>query len=69
MDAGDVPALTSQLVAEYGDLLPPSLIASTVEAAASLPPAYPEEPDLRTRARDDVAALADARQRSGTTGR
>ena len=46
-------------------MLPQSLIASTVEAAASLPPAYPEEPDLPTRARADVAALADARHRSG----
>ena len=69
MDAADVPDLTSQLVAEYGDVLPPGLIASTVETAASLPPTYPDEPDLRTRARDDVAALAEARHRSGSTGR
>lgn len=62
--ADAVPDITSALIAEFGDELPPTLISTTVEAAATIAPAYPEEPDLRQRAREDVSALAEARRRS-----
>lgn len=63
-DHAAAPEITTDLIAEFGDVLPPTLITSTVEAAASVAPAYPEEPDLRHRAREDVSALADAMKRS-----
>ena len=51
----NVPApLADQLTAEYGDVLPPTLITSTVAAS-----------DAEETARADVAALADAVVRSG----
>ncbi len=58
------PQITTELIAEFGDVLPPTLITSTVEAAATCAPAYPDEPDLRARAREDVSALAEATRRS-----
>ncbi len=63
-DAADPPTITTDLIAEFGDEIPPTLITSTVEAAATTPPAYPDEPDLRERARADVTALAEALRRS-----
>ena len=49
--------LTRELVDQYGDLLPPTLIDSTVQAAGLTrrPDTDPEQ-----AAREDVAALADA---------
>jgi len=64
--AASVPEITTDLVAEFGDEVPPTLISSTVEAAALSSSPYPDEPDLRRRAREDVSALADAMRRSAT---
>lgn len=57
--------LTAQLAAEYGDLLPLSLIDRTVAAArAAAEP--PDELAAARTARADVAAMAEAaRRRSG----
>ena len=68
MDQSTVPGITTDLVAEFGDVVPASLIGSTVEAAAqSASATYPDEPDLRLRAREDVSALAEAMRRSSAT--
>ena len=56
--------ITADLIAEFGDELPPTLITSTVRLALSSSAAYPDEPDPRQRAREDVSALAEARRRS-----
>jgi hypothetical protein len=61
-----VPGISQRLVDEFGHLLPDTLITRTVEAAATVPPAYPDEPDLQDRARADVHALAEAAQRSAS---
>ena len=57
-DASPAP-LTTQLTDEYGDLLPPSLIGRTVEAART-PDAPADELAAARTARADVAAMADA---------
>jgi hypothetical protein len=55
------PDLTAELVAEYAEV-PATLIATTVEAAAAA-----QEDDVERVARTDVAALAEAVQRSGAS--
>lgn len=64
-----LPDLTAELVQEYGDLLPPTLITQTVAAAAAAPSEpYPDEPVdaavVEQTARHDVSALAEAVRRS-----
>ena len=56
--------LSAELVAQYGDLLPPTLIDSTVQAAD-----LTRQPggDAEQAARQDVAALADAALRRPDT--
>lgn len=50
------------LIAEYGDVLPPTFIASTVELAASSP--SPDAPPGVETARADVSAAAQAALRA-----
>lgn len=58
-----VSTLTAELTDEYGDVVPPTLIASTVASAAVLPAAEDGDvPDATARA--DVAALAEAVRRA-----
>jgi hypothetical protein len=64
-----LPDLTAELVQQYGDLLPSTLITRTVAAAAAAPSEpYPDEPtgagDVERTARHDVRALAEAVRRS-----
>ena len=56
--------LTAELATEF-DHVPPTLIESTVRAAAILP--GDEELRVEELARTDVAALAEAMRRSGST--
>jgi hypothetical protein len=58
-------ALTAELTGEFGDLVPATLIESTVRAAGSSTPgaATPDDSDVARTARADVAALAEAVRR------
>jgi hypothetical protein len=53
-----VPATTQTLIAEFGDILPPTFIASTVQAAASAQRV--DAPPAADIARADVRAAAEA---------
>ena len=55
------PSLAEDLTVEFGDVLPPTLIERTVDAAATRP-GGPEVVELT--AREDLTALADAVARS-----
>lgn len=55
--------VTAELTAEYGDLVPPALIANAVEAAARQAPDA-DDAAVADTARSDVAALADAVRRA-----
>jgi hypothetical protein len=58
-----VSTLTAQVTSEFGDVVPPTLIASTVASAAVVPTGEDSDvPD--TIARADVAALAEAVRRA-----
>ena len=68
-----VSTLTAELTTEFGDVVPPTLIASTVASAAVAPAADGSEVDgsevgdrevADATARTDVAALADAVRRA-----
>ncbi len=56
-------SLTDDLTVEHGDVLPTTLIASTVRAAAGSPDAVRDPASVEQTARADVAALADAVRR------
>lgn len=57
--------LTTELTAEYGDVVPPSLIASAVASAAGPARAAANSEQLASEtARADVAALAEAVRRA-----
>jgi hypothetical protein len=58
--------LTAELTQKFSDV-PPSLIASTVRAAAAAPAAGTPERAVESIARTDVAALAEAVRRSAAT--
>jgi hypothetical protein len=58
------PPLVAELAEAYGDVLPPALITSTVEAAAVRPP---DAPPADEAARQDVAALAEAVKRAASS--
>jgi hypothetical protein len=60
-------SLTDDLTVEYGDTLPPALIARTVQAAADAPDAGAGPGAVERTARADVAALAEAVRRGATT--
>lgn len=55
--------LTADLTAEYGDLVPPALIAHAVDTAAAHAAGAQDEA-VAAAARADVAALADAVRRA-----
>jgi hypothetical protein len=61
--------LTGQLTAEHGDVLPASVIATTVQTVAASPYAERDPLDAERLARADVAALADAVRRSAGSRR
>ena len=58
--------LAEELAAEFGDVLPPTLIASTVTAAWEAVPTHDEQV-VQATARADVAALAEAVVRSSSS--
>ncbi len=57
--------LTDDLTVEYGDTVPPTLIARTVRAAAG-PDSLSDPAQVERTARADVRALAEAVRRGAT---
>lgn len=60
--------LAEELTAEYGDVLPPTLITNTVTAVWDAVPSH-DERVVQATARADVAGLAEAVVRSASTPR
>lgn len=66
MPESEAAPLAEQLAAEFGDVLPPALIATTVAAAWRDVPTH-DDSAVQEMARTDVTALAEAVSRSSTS--